>query len=79
MPEVEKCENHNCSLPPHGDDVWHVKKVGHGKQVISWLNGHWKTPDGQTGTYTYIDSSPWWERALNQLHANDEADDQAPL
>jgi hypothetical protein len=48
----EVCEKHNCTLEP-GHDGWHVKKVGHGKVVISWLNGHWKMPDGQHGTYRY--------------------------
>lgn len=58
MPKVtETCERYNCSLPPNHDG-WHVKKAAKGKIVISWLNGEWKTPDGQTGTYRYEEGAP---------------------
>jgi hypothetical protein len=52
--KTEKCEKYNCSLD-QGHDGWHVKKVKNGKVVISWLDGHWKTPDGQEGTYCYVE------------------------
>jgi hypothetical protein len=52
--KTEKCEKYNCSLD-QGHDDWHVKKVKNGKVVISWLDGHWKTPDGQEGTYCYVE------------------------
>lgn len=58
MPTVKAtCEKINCSLDPNHDG-WHVKKAARGKIVISWLDGEWKTPDGQTGTYSYQEPMP---------------------
>jgi hypothetical protein len=44
-----ECTQYNCTLGTHTG--WHVKKAARGKIIISWLNGKWKTPDGQHGSY----------------------------
>ena len=54
MAKAETCEKHNCTLEANHEG-WHVKKAARGKIVISWLNGQWKSPDGQHGTYRYQD------------------------
>lgn len=51
-----KCDKYNCTLPADHDG-WHIKKGPRGKIIISWLNGEWKMPDGQTGTYSYVEQA----------------------
>ena len=54
MAKAETCEKHNCTLEANHDG-WHVKKGAKGKIIISWLDGEWKSSDGGTGTYSYVE------------------------
>ena len=53
MATKETCEKINCTLEP-GHEGWHKKQGKHGKVIISWLDGKWKSADGH-GTYRYVD------------------------